>query len=102
MIRGTTPTIRFGVPFDPSTAKKIWITFSQNGEEVFTISEEDCTFEGNEISSVLTQANTLMLNDEYDVEIQLRVSFDGDDFDKAIASDIITRSVGRILKDGEI
>ncbi len=102
MIRGTTPRLIFTVPFDPSTAKRIWITFSQCSNEAFTVEKDCCAFEGQTISVTLTQAQTLSLAANADVQIQLRVSFSNGDMDEALASEIITTSVQKILKDGEI
>ena len=102
MIRGTTPRLDFKVPFDPSTAKRIWITFSQGGKEVFTVEKKNLTLDGQTISVTLTQKQTLSLVSAANVDIQLRVSFSNGDTDEALASEIITTSVQRILKDGEI
>jgi hypothetical protein len=102
VIRGTTPRLFFTVPFDPAEAKKIWITFSQNEKEVFTVEKDACEYEGNTISVKLSQKQTLSLSAGSNVSIQIRVSFDGDGMDEALASGIITTSVQRILRDGEI
>ena len=102
MIRGTTPTVRFTVPFDPSIAKKIWITFSQNKDEVFTIEKDQCTFEEHTVVAKLSQSQTLSLAANSLVQIQMRVSFSNGDMDEALASNILTVNVQTILKDGEI
>ena len=102
MIRGTTPRLSFTVPFDPTHTKRIWITFSQNNKEVFTLEKKDCTFEDKTIHTTLTQAQTLSLVANSNVQIQLRVTFANGESDEALASDIITTTVQRILKDGEI
>jgi hypothetical protein len=100
--RGTTPPLTFEVPFDPATSKKIWITFSQDDKEIFTINKEDCAFDGNIINVTLTQEQTLLLSADYYVQMQIRVSFDGEDFDEAQASEIVTAEIKEILKDGVI
>lgn len=102
MIRGTTPRITFDVPFNPTFAKRIWITFAQYDKEVFTITEKDCTFSDETIVTTLTQEQTLSLNSNTNVNIQMRVSFANGEKDEALASDIVTTTVQRILKDGEI
>lgn len=103
MIRGTTPLLSFTVPFDPAETKRICITFSQHGREVFTLEKRDCTIEGNTISTTLTQDQTLSLTANTNVQIQIRVTFANDgETDSALASEIITTTVQRILKDGEI
>ena len=104
MIRGTTPLLSFTVPFDPAETKRICITFSQNNREVFTLEKRDCTFEGNTISTTLSQDHTLSLKANATVQIQIRVTFpsENSEMDSALASEIITTTVQRILKDGEI
>lgn len=102
MIRGTTPELNFTVPFDPTVAEKIWITFSQNDEEVFTIEKNDCTFGENLITCSLSQNQTLSLSPNSTLQIQMRVSFADGKEDAAMASNIVTTTVQRILKDGVI
>ena len=100
--RGTTPPLTFEVPFDPLLAKKIWITFSQDEKEVFTLTKDDCLFEDKIIKSTLTQEQTLAFLPDLYVQIQIRVSFSGEKFDNAQASEVITAEVKDILKDGVI
>lgn len=102
MIRGTTPLLSFGVPFEPKAAKDIYITFAQNGKEVFTVEKKDCTFEYHTINVTLTQAQTLSFTATAQIQIQIRVTFTNGDKVEAMASDIITTTVQRILKEGEI
>lgn len=102
MIRGTTPTLTFTLPFDVNEALKLWLTFSQKHEEVFTLEKEDLNIEENVITCRLTQQQTLSLKCNTPVEIQIRVAFTNESFDDALASEIITTSMQRILKDGEI
>ena len=100
--RGTTPPLTFEVPFDPSRAKRLWITFAQDDKELFTIEKDDCTFDGNVINVTLTQEQTLSFSPDLYVQMQIRVAFDGEDFDNAQASNVITAEVKEILKDGVI
>lgn len=99
MIRGTTPTVKFTLPFDTSLIQSVYITFSQKGEELFTLVNSDCTFLENGITSKLSQRQTLALTHNAPVEIQIRVlTTDGN----ALASNIIRTVTEKILKDGEI
>lgn len=99
MIRGTTPTCSFGLPFETSNIEKLYITFSQDEKEVLNFTKDDCEFEEKTINLKLTQDDTLKLNDELMVSIQLRIlTIDGD----AMASRIIRTHVDAILKDGVI
>lgn len=102
MIRGTTPELSFTLPFSASSATRIWITFSQNNQEVFTVEKPDCTIEENVIKFTLSQKQTLSLNSNSNVEMQIRILFPGEKESDALASNIITTTVQRILKDGEI
>ena len=103
MIRGTTPTLTFTIPFEPDNIDKLWITFSQNKTEVFTVEKDAVTFDGHDIAVRMSQKQTLALNGNSMVDIQIRLSFIGDPNDQdALASDIIRTSVEEILKDGEI
>lgn len=99
MIRGTTPQLDFGLPFDTSIIQEAWVTFSQYNKEVFTLENEALTMEGSLITVKLTQEQTLSLNQNNILEIQIRILTTTGD---ALASNVIKTDVGRILKDGEI
>jgi hypothetical protein len=99
MIRGTTPTLSFTLPFETELIKKLWVTFSQCNKEIFTLEKDDCELNEYEVEVKLSQRQTLQLLPNAIVEIQLRVlTLD----DVALASDVLHTSVQRILKDGEI
>jgi len=99
MIRGTTPTMTFTLPTTSDLVKVLWITFSQNYKELFTVEMRDCVLSGNQLEVTLTQEQTLMIKSDADVEIQIRVLSNGGE---AFASDIMTTRFDRILKDGKI
>ena len=102
MIRGTTPTLQFVLPFAANIIDVLDIAFSQQlqpyapAQIVLDKNLSDCTLDGDTISLVLSQEDTLALSSAQDVEIQLRILSNG----SALASQIITVPVGRILKDG--
>lgn len=73
MIRGTTPTHTFKLPFDSSLVAKAMVIYAQNGVEVFRKELPECQMEGDEISCHLTQEDTFKLQCETNVEIQLRI-----------------------------
>lgn len=99
MIRGTTPTLEFTLPFDVSTLMLAYITFSQSGAEKVEKTLDDCEKNGNKLIVKLTQEDTLALSSGDHTEIQIRAkTFDGE----AIASNIIRDRTDRILKDGVI
>lgn len=99
MIRGTTPTLEFKIPFDVGLIDELSIAFSQNSVVVLDKSLIDCTTNGQTIILKLSQIETLKLRAGTRTEIQVRVRIhDG----TALASKIISVQTDRILKDGEI
>lgn len=96
MIRGTTPTLEFELPFEASLCSELYITLSQNGEVIVDKSLTDCNCTGNLASVKLSQEDTLKLSDKFNTEIQVKLkTTDGD----VIASDIFVAATGRTLKD---
>lgn len=61
MYRGTTPTLRFTLPFDTSTLDAVWVTIAQGGKVIINKEKSDCDLNGNDISVTLTQEETLAL-----------------------------------------
>ena len=99
MIRGTTPTLEFVLPFDTSLLDTAYVTLSQNGEVVVEKAMTECNCNKRVLSVRLKQEETLKLNCDCKTEIQLRVkTMEGD----SLASDIFVVSPDRILKDGVI
>jgi hypothetical protein len=86
------------MPFDMTNLTACWVTFSQNCTEVFSLCKNDVEVNGDVISCTLTQAQTLSLTEKCPAHIQIRASVGG----KVVASEIMTVTVGKILKDGEI
>lgn len=99
MIRGTTPTLEFIIPFDTSQLSQAYVTLSQNGAVVIDKELRECNCNENKLSVQLTQEETLKLDNDGMTEIQIRAkTVDGE----ALASNIIRELTGRILKDGVI
>lgn len=104
MRRGTTPTHIFKTKVDLTQASEMFITYKQNSEIKVEKTIGDITIEVDEeqlttLTTTLTQAETLTFSTLGSVEIQVRVKFpDG----KALASNIIKRPAGAILKEGII
>lgn len=96
MYRGTTPEIELLFDF-PVVVTELYVTFSQQ-QEIFTLDKDDVTISDNMVTFRLTQEQTLMLDAEHLVNIQVR----GKQGDIAWASDIVSKTVGEILKDGII
>lgn len=99
MIRGTTPTLTFKLPFAVDQLAYGFVTFAQNDEVIIDRALADCWCDGYEIRLQLTQEETLSMNENLVTEIQIRAkTLNGD----VIASNIIRESTERILKDGVI
>lgn len=99
MYRGTTPTLKFTLPFEASTIAAAYISVVQNRRVIIEKSIEECTLSGNTILIKLTQEETLLLAVSNETEIQLRVRLvDG----SALASQVFTVPTERILKNGVI
>lgn len=98
MIRGTTPTFSFRLPFETSEIKSAFITIRSKRVEVEK-GLDDCTLNGRIIETKLTQEETLKLPKDNDAKIQLRVLTNDDE---ALATDIYTIKVSEILKEGVI
>ena len=76
MIKGTTPTLQFNIPFSTSLIKtaEIVLQYVDNAKTV-TIerSMADCTIGEQSISAVLTQEETLALPAPAIAQVQLRI-----------------------------
>ena len=97
MKRGSTPVNTFEVDLN-LTGATIFVTYEQNGRIVLEKTGSDLTVTEDSITLELTQADTLLFSPGK-VLIQIRYVFpDG----SADASDIITTTFERIIKDGVI
>lgn len=98
MKRGTTPTNTFKTNID-LTGATVFLTYSQRGRVVLEKTGDDLEITAEAIVTRLTQKDTLGFDALQKVSIQIRYVYpDG----TAGASNIMTASVGEILKDGEI
>lgn len=73
MIRGTTPTHTFNIPFDTSLVDEVKILYAQDDVVVIEKTTADCTLDYKKISVTLTQEDTFAFDCKKAVEIQLRV-----------------------------
>lgn len=99
LIRGTTPTMEFELPFDTNIISQLYVTITQCNKIIIDKDIESCFLDGNFIKCRLTQEDTLALSAKREVEIQIRVLTNAGD---ALASIPITESVTKILKEGVI
>lgn len=99
LIRGTTPTLEFLLPFDTDQLAEAFVTLSQRGVVKVDKALTECNCDENKLSVKLTQEETLKLECDFVTEIQIRAkTMSGD----VIASNIIRECTDRILKDGVI
>jgi hypothetical protein len=96
MIRATTPTHKFTLPFNYTQyVQKILITYSQKGNIVLEKNENDVQIDGNIVSYKLTQEETKLFSNG-DVRVQVRVlTIDND----ALASKEQTVHIDNVLND---
>ena len=104
MIRGSTPTHTFTVPFDLIPGTKVRIVYAQNNKIILERETETCTVTKNVISIDLTSDETLLFDcsphyvngkwEKYPIEIQV-----GIDNGKKIWSYIFTETAERCLKE---
>lgn len=96
MTRGTTPELRFRLPFAAKDLKRWRISFAQRGIEKFAVEDTAGTAEGQELRLRLKQEESLALEAGVDVDIQLRaLQADG----TAIASRILRLPVEESLNE---
>lgn len=95
MVRATTPTHTFVLPFSVDNIKTLRLTYSQNGNIVMEKEKGDITIkDDNTLLYVLTQEETLKFNESKSVQIQLRVlTHEG----SALASRVISVPCGNVL-----
>ena len=103
MIRGTTPTLEFKLPFLASSIKsaQILISYVDNYKEVVIEKTlDECALGEMSISTELTQEETLAFPAPVTAEVQLRVVVTQDGKDTTLATDIYKVKVKKLLKDG--
>lgn len=99
MIKGTTPTLEFILPFEASFVKNAYVTLSQNDVIVINKELKECECNVNMLQVQLSQQDTIRLNADIPVEIQIRVLTNNGE---ALASQIWTTIAERILYEGII
>ena len=96
MIRGTTPTHTFNIPFDSSLVKECRVIYAQNNEVLFTKTTKDCVLANKSVKTTLSQEDTFKFDCTKCVQIQLRIlTAEGE----ALASVIEQVGVAKCLSD---
>ena len=96
MIRGTTPTHYFRLPFGEEMIQSIEIYYKQGFREVLTKTKQDCSFDGKTVTLRLSQEDTLGFKEGELVKIQVRILTPAGD---SIASNIMKATVDELLSD---
>lgn len=99
MFRGTTPTLKFTLPFAANTIAEGYVSIAQNRQVVVDKPISDWSIADNTVTVTLTQEETLSLGVSKTTEIQVRLKLNNGN---ALASKIFTVPTERILKDGVI
>lgn len=73
MIRGTTPTHIFNIPFDTSLVDEVKITYAQDDEIVLIKGTSDCVLDTNTIKVTLSQEDTFLFDHKKNVQVQVRL-----------------------------
>lgn len=94
MIRLTTPTHTFTLPFSTSTISSLIATYQQNGATVIEKELEDVTLDGNKVIITLTQEETKKFEACRPAFVQLRIK---NTSDAVLASNIVTLDVQPVL-----
>ncbi len=96
MIRGTTPTHTFQIPFSTNLLNEIRITYAQGNSVIVEKKTEDCILDDMNITVRLTQEETMSFSERKTAEVQLRVLLnDGN----VLATPVLRLDVGELLKD---
>lgn len=99
-MRGTTPELTFNLPFDASTIKSLYVTFTDKEKNiVLEKTEADFTLSGSTIKGELSQEETLLFEERTKARVQIRIlTTDG----KALKSIPFDIHIDELLKDGVI
>ena len=98
MRRGTTPTHIFTLPFDASLVTDVRVLYSQGGKIYIRKCMEDCSLSGNKVTLKLTREETMSLQGNSFLSIQIEVWVNNEE---AFVSEIIMTSVSECL-DSEV
>ncbi len=99
IIRGTTPTMIFGLPFKAELLATAYVTVQQNDTTIFEKQLSDCTCDDELLSVKLTQEDTLSLSSDSKAKIRLVVKTLGGD---RLESFPVIESVEDTSKEGVI
>ena len=80
IVRGTTPTHDFELPYAQELIKDVRVSYVQNNQEIITKTLDECRLVGNVLSTDLTQEETFLFAPRWRVEIEIKIQL----FDKRV------------------
>lgn len=96
MIRGTTPTHSFTIPFSESEIKDLKIIYGQNDKPLFEKLKADCIINGQTVATTLTAEETYKFDCKKLGQAQIYIEFISGE---KVNSEIILFAVGKCLKE---
>lgn len=96
MIRGTTPTHTFNLPFEVGMIKECRVLYAQDDVVLVIKNTSDCVLEGTTVKTTLTQNDTFKFDSDKAVQIQIRILTVND---VALASIINKVGIAKCLED---
>lgn len=96
LVRGTTPTHKFTLPFDTGIVKTVKVLYAQDDIVVLEKEGEACNCSGNTVTVKLTQEDTFKFDCNKFVQIQVRVITQDDN---SLVSEVKCVSVAKCLED---
>lgn len=97
--KGCTVVNTFTVPFNREDIDVIYITYQQSGRTIIEKTVSDCVFRDGKILVDLSQEDTLLFNNSYIIQIQIRIRLKNG---VATKSNIINVNTDELLKKGVI
>lgn len=73
LIRGTTPSHEFELPYPAELIKDVRITYGQNDKAIITKNKSECSINNNTFKAVLSQEETLLFVPKKNANIEIRV-----------------------------
>ena len=76
--KGSTPSLFFNTNAPLTNIAKMWLTFQQRGQVILDKDETDIAIvDSDTVKLKLTQEETLLFSSKYDIEVQLRIRYNG-------------------------
>lgn len=73
VIRGTTPTHKFDLPYTPDLIEDLRVIYGQNKKSVFSKIKEDCVIKEGKLIVDLLQEETLLFMPNKTVSIEIKI-----------------------------